>query len=349
MEYSSLRKTNFMNFEKERKIKEIDKEVLNHKCIDCNRDKPEYISLNNAVFICKNCYKNNHQKLPRNISRITKNYLNSLTLKELQYLYFGGNKKMLEFMKYEYPRLINISSLMVYKTIALEYYRNWLTYLVDGGNKPIKPDIEIAYNSIEDKNYKNKKFLKNNNTDVITIDFFNDCYNYNDKNNNTITNFIKKTPDSNRGSIKNINNNYKENTGIQYQKDKNEQNMNKYQKKSPSTNLKDFINYYRTINKNNYEKYINNTNHNFYKTQSRLFNYNNEKNMEDNYCINRRNRRSQDNSFEKVDNKLDISNNEIIFNNKILKEFKTNNRIYSKPKYSKLMKSFEKDDDLKKV
>ena len=69
----------------------------------------------------------------------------SLTLKELQYLYFGGNKKMLEFMKYEYPKLIKISPVLVYKTVAMEYYRNWLAYLVEGGNKPQKPDMEMAY------------------------------------------------------------------------------------------------------------------------------------------------------------------------------------------------------------
>ena len=344
MDVSSLRKNNYMNFEKDRKIREIDKEVLNHKCIDCNNDKPEYISLNNAIFICKNCYKNNHQKFPPNISRVTKNYLKSLTLKELQYLYFGGNKKMLEFMKYEYPRLIKISSFLVYKTIALEYYRNWLAYLVEGGNKPIKPDIEIAYNSIEEKNYKNNKLLNNNNTDVITIDFFNDCYNYNDKNNNTITNFIKKKPDSDRGSIKSINNNYKENIRLKYQKGKIEQNENKYKKLGLSNNLKDILNYYKIINKNNYEKYIHNTNKIFYKTQSPLFNDNYKNDNEDNYYINNMSKRSHDNCFEKIDNNCEILNNKKKFNNTIIKAFKTNNRIYSKPKRN-FKKSFVQEDN----
>ena len=33
---------------------------------------------------------------------------------------------------------------------------------------------------------------RQNEIDVITIDFYKDCYNYNDKNNNSITNFINK-------------------------------------------------------------------------------------------------------------------------------------------------------------
>ena len=184
-----LRKNNIMFHEKERKIKSIIKEPLNLKCIDCSKQNPEYISLNNAVFICQNCFKR-HQKFPLNISKTLKNNLSLLTLKELQYLYFGGNKKMLEFMKNEYPKLIKLSPSFAYKTIALEYYRNWLKYLIEGGIKPIKPQEEIAYKSIEDKdiiNENSNNLEKNKDNNAITIDFYNDCYKYNDKYNRTIT------------------------------------------------------------------------------------------------------------------------------------------------------------------
>ena len=60
-----LRKNNIIFHEKERKIKSIIKELSNHKYMVCNKQNPEYISLNNAV-----------------------------TLKELQYLCFGGNKRI---------------------------------------------------------------------------------------------------------------------------------------------------------------------------------------------------------------------------------------------------------------
>ena len=125
-----LRKNNIMFHEKERKIKAILKDEFNNKCADCNNARSEYISLNNACFICKTCFKR-HQKFPLNISKTLKNNLSLLTLKELQYLYFGGNKKLLEFMKYEYPKLIKLSPSFAYKTIAMDYYRNWLKYLID--------------------------------------------------------------------------------------------------------------------------------------------------------------------------------------------------------------------------
>ena len=333
-----MRKNNFMNCEKERKMKAIQKEELNNKCIDCKNENPEYISLNNAIFICKNCLKN-HRKYSSNISRIIKNDLKSLTLKEVQYLYFGGNKKMLEFMKYEYPKLIKLDPSFVYKTIALEYYRSWLSYLVEGGKKPIKPDIEVAYNSIEDRKYNHKNYSTNNNSDVITIDFINDCYNYNDKYNHTITNFInKKVPEDKREEGEN-NNNLDNNMKSRYQTDK------AFYHKPASSNLKDFLNYYKTINKNNYEKYINNQANDFFsKTQT---NFGNNKNRVNNIIDNNISRRKrndiEDNNNNQIDNIIE-DNNRNIYNSRILKAFKTNKRIYMKPKYT-FIKSFEKEKE----
>ena len=329
-----LRKNNIMFHEKERKIKAIMKEESNNKCIDCNNEKPEYISLNNACFICKNCFKI-HQELPLNISKTVKNNLKSLTLKELQYLFFGGNKKILEFMKYEYPKLIKLKPLIAYKTIAMEYYRHWLKYLIEGGNKPHKPDIEFAYKSIDEIGCINKNLLLNNNNNagnVITIDFFNDCYNYNDKFNHTITNFINKK--------NNRNNN---NNQALFGTDK-----NFYIKMNNSTNKNEYINSNNDINK----KYINTQTLNLFSHTPNSFipktntfvnnlktsNINNykQKSIEEIILYNNSitNRRPEVPS---------IINQNIIMNrnDKILKPFKTTNRIYVKPKH-KILKSFEK-------
>ena len=98
---------------------------------------------------------------------------------------------MLEFMKYEYPKLIKLSPSFVYKTIAMEYYRNWLKYIIEGGIKPTKPKEEIAYKSVDDKDIiDNNNLEKNKDDNVITIDFYNDCYKYNDKYNRTITGLL---------------------------------------------------------------------------------------------------------------------------------------------------------------
>ena len=316
-----------MFHEKERKIKSIIKEESNNKCIDCNNLKPEYISLNNACFICKNCFKK-HQKFPFNISKTIKNNLTSLTLKELQYLYFGGNKKLLEFMKYEYPKLISLNRSFAYKTIAMDYYRKWLKFLIEGGERPYKPDIDIAYKSIEDKEYNNKKYLNNkNDIDVITIDFYNDCYNYNDKYNKSITNFINKN---------NIKSNIFNSKG----------NKLKYQQKTID----------KDISEENYNKYINTqTIDIFSHTQSNFMSKSNFFN--NNYILdkskNHREKSSEnifiDNNYNNKNfeykNNLKIYDNEDYknFNNdKVIKAFKTNNKIYIKPTHNKI-KSTEKN------
>ena len=150
------------NIIKKRKIKILLKEIKNQECFECSRLYPDYISLNNGIFICKDCVKN-HLNLPKNISYIIKNDLNNLTLKNMQYLSYGGNRKLMEYINIEYPNLKKLSPIYFYKTNAMDYYRKYLEYLVEGGIKPIKPNIDIAYELMEQKSkYNNNKENKNN-------------------------------------------------------------------------------------------------------------------------------------------------------------------------------------------
>ena len=362
-----LRKNNTMFHEKERKIKAILRDDSNNKCVDCNIDKPEYISLNNACFICKNCFKR-HQKFPMNVSKTIKNNLRSLTLKELQYLYFGGNKKLLEFMKYEYPKLIKLSPSFAYKTIAMDYYRNWLKYLIEGGTKPQKPDIEIAYKSIEDKEFFNNNYLNNNENNVIEIDFFNDCYNYNNKYNHPITNYINKkeraTAPPTADNKDNYNTNYFRNSNISNNSNNSNYNKNRVRyntdkafndKLNPSSNIKDFLTHYKNINKDTYNRYINPQSIDFFShTQNNFFPKAN--NLSENYNLNNENIRKK--YREKSSEDIIVENNKVYgaqdtltknenrnnnnnINENILRAFKTNRQIYIKPKHN-IVKSFDK-------
>jgi len=136
------------NTEKRRKIKEIKNNELNKECFDCGAGYPEYISINNGIFICKECL-NIHNNFPKQISNTLKNNLSSLNNKELEFMYLGGNQKLLEFINYEYPQLQRYKINILYQTKAMQYYRNNLNYLVYGGIKPIKPNEKInAYELI---------------------------------------------------------------------------------------------------------------------------------------------------------------------------------------------------------
>ena len=176
MEYSA--KENIaINKIKKKKILEINQEENNKKCFDCQSPNPKYISLYNGIFICHKCVNEIHNKLDSNISLILDNDLNNLSIKDIQYLYYGGNKKLLDFINYEYPTLKSLKKNNLYLTKAMEYYRQWLKYLIDEGQKPLKPTFEESNELINDIKKKNNKKNKGN---VITIDFLNNYYNYDD-------------------------------------------------------------------------------------------------------------------------------------------------------------------------
>ena len=166
MNYSK-KNSSALNIIKKRKIKILLKESKNQECFECSSLHPSYISLNNGIFICKECVKN-HLNLPKNISNIIENNLNNLTLKNIQYLCCGGNRKLIEFINMEYPNLKKLTPLYFYQTYAMDYYRKFLEYLIEGGIKPIKPNIDKAYELITQR-YDNSIFNLNNKKNNKTL------------------------------------------------------------------------------------------------------------------------------------------------------------------------------------
>jgi hypothetical protein len=161
MNYSKKKNT-ALNVIKKRKIKILLKEPKNNECFECSNFYPEYISLNNGIFLCQNCVTE-HFKLPNSISYIIKNNLRSLNLNNIQYLCCGGNQKLSDFINSEYPNLKNFSPKDLYQTYAMDYYRKMLNYLIEGGIKPEKPDLNKAYKLIT----INDEILNNNKNNII--------------------------------------------------------------------------------------------------------------------------------------------------------------------------------------
>ena len=151
---------------KKQKIKIILNIPKNNECFECSNLYPEFISLNNAIFLCKNCIKN-HIHFPKYISNIFKNDLNNLTLKNIQYLCCGGNEKLKQFIKNEFPRLKKFSYQNLYRTYAMDYYRKYLEYLIEGGIKPIKPNKNKAYELIKINNNNTKKSKNNKINEIV--------------------------------------------------------------------------------------------------------------------------------------------------------------------------------------
>ena len=244
---------------KEMKIKQILKDKYNKKCFDCKIGNPDNISLFNGIFICNNCTKNIHNKLNSNISLITENDLYKLSLKGIQYLYFGGNKKLFDFVNYEYPILKSINKKKFYMTKAMYYYRRWLKYLVNGGNKPLKPPYEECYKVDERDNINNLEKKEKIQKAILSIEL--DNYNFTrDKN---ISQIEKPLIKRKKKGVINFHNNSK--NKIQSLILDNKNNNYFYLPENNQLNI-------QTINKN--------STHNFYKTNSisSRLNYSNSEN-----------------------------------------------------------------------
>lgn len=217
---------------KKQKIKIILNVPKNNECFECANLNPEFISLNNGIFICKKCIKN-HINLPKSISNILKNDLNNLTLKNIQYLCFGGNEKLKQFVQNEFPKLKKFEFHNVYKTYAMDYYRKYLEYLIEGGIKPNKPNKNKAY-------------------DLIKIN------NINNKNKNT---HIKINIDNKISNLDEANTNTKKNTYIDNNKEKNLKLTKSSGRLRPNLNLilsnfNNSLNNFNTINIYNYNNKI---------------------------------------------------------------------------------------------
>ena len=153
----------------------IKSEPINNVCFECGEKDPQYISINNAIFICKDCIVN-HISFSQEISKIILNDLYLLNLSEVKMLYLGGNRKLIQFINFDYPGLKQLPPNILYKTIAVDYYRKNLNFLTNGGKRPLKPSVQIAYNLLEDfgnnyfENMKSEKNLgKYCNTQLATI------------------------------------------------------------------------------------------------------------------------------------------------------------------------------------
>ena len=223
MLYNTNKNQEISQSEKNRKIQEIYKDEMNNECFDCGKPNPDFISANNGVFICKNCMSI-HYQFSDEVSLIIKNNLFLLNEEQINYIYFGGNRKLLEFINYKFPKLQEFEPEMLYKTQAMQYYRDNLYYLAEGGNKPIKPTDNCAYNLIPNiENYilpgktdntnnntrnKNKQYKIVNNNDIKIIE------NENNDDNEYNEDDEGEEGDINYNSDKEIENNYNINNKI---------------------------------------------------------------------------------------------------------------------------------------
>ena len=213
-------------------ISNIISEPSNYICPDCHKNfkKIENFSINNGIILCKNCADIHKNNLPKYISKIKYCNLNELETNYLIILKEGGNKNFDNFIKNEFPKLQYMTCEILYKTKAIDYYKQFLIYKAFNERKPFKPNSEDAYKESKnaiyfDKEEKNESFFDKLFKDKKQINEFGDLNDKNLKNIKNTNNNIKNFSDNNNNN-KNINNNNKINNNLNINKNNFEQNKN---------------------------------------------------------------------------------------------------------------------------
>ena len=135
--------------EKKNLILSIDEE--NNKCIDCGKDNPTKVSINNGVIICEECAEK-HEELGHSISFI-KDIDDDFDEYLLNFIVFGSNSKFKRFLEQEKvdPSLPIEKK---YLTKACFFYRTNLKRKINGENPLTEKNYEDP-NEIQD-NYENE-------------------------------------------------------------------------------------------------------------------------------------------------------------------------------------------------
>ena len=171
---------------------------MNYICFDCHKKNKtlEFIDIKNGIFLCKNCAKK-HYYFPKEISEVINKNLREINEDNLMVLYYSGNKKLFEFISEEFPKLENMNIGKMFKTNAMEYYRQLIKSQAFDLIEPKKPNKKEGYISMYYKgNIKknNKKIQKKNKN--INNDNFNKLNKQFDKllkeDNNSSEQYIQK-------------------------------------------------------------------------------------------------------------------------------------------------------------
>ena len=115
-------------------ISEILKIEGNNICIDCFGENPNFVSANNAVFLCEKC-ANIHKNLGPNISLVKSLTNDQFSPEEIALFKIGGNNRFSNFVK-EYGIMDEQNKEFKYHLKLAEYYRLLLLSEVNKDKNP---------------------------------------------------------------------------------------------------------------------------------------------------------------------------------------------------------------------
>ena len=132
---------------------------LNNYCFDCLDKNPNWVSINNAIYLCLSC-AGKHRSFGINISNVKSLSLDEITENQMKLLKLGGNERLNNFLK---ENKINKNS-NIYNLAILDYYRKLLRYEAYNEELPEKP---INYYEIKNELKSKEEIDKINNENFI--------------------------------------------------------------------------------------------------------------------------------------------------------------------------------------
>jgi ADP-ribosylation factor GTPase-activating protein 1 len=121
-------------------MEKLKKESSNNFCFDCGSSDSEWTSVNNGIFLCLKC-AGVHRGLGVQISFVRSITMDEWNEKQLKMMEFGGNEALEDFL----TSYCMQKNLQVYRTKAVQFYRDCLKARAEGGELCVEPpDLEIG-------------------------------------------------------------------------------------------------------------------------------------------------------------------------------------------------------------
>ena len=164
---------------------------MNQTCFDCDKKDPEWVSVNNAVFLCKECQVK-HRSYGVSISYIRSLEMDIWKEDQINLLKLGGNERLRELMNL-YKVKINHDRTQLYFSKLLDYHRKLLKAELKEDIRPQPPNDDECLIVLEKEggNFDNTSLNKNENDNDNNININEFDQDFTVENNST-----KKTNDN---------------------------------------------------------------------------------------------------------------------------------------------------------
>lgn len=113
----------------------------NNVCVDCGKEGVEFVSINNAVFLCNDCQEGHSSLFEFSTIKLLTDNFSSQQLKQLE---IGGNQRFLKNLS-DFGIIANQGeNLNKYLYKASEYYRNLIVAEMTNSEPPSKISLNEA-------------------------------------------------------------------------------------------------------------------------------------------------------------------------------------------------------------